>query len=353
MKTAGNSMKSIKHILFLTPGFPADESDSNCIPALQVYIRCFKKIFPEIDCSVISLQYPYRPQPYSWNGIHVYPCNGRNKSGVYKLVAWKKAKQYFNSLKQPDIIHSFWIGEACLLGHRFAKKPGISHFTTLMGQDALHGNSYLKLLDQSALQIISPSLFSLEKLKENSTVQFGEVIPWGVEQFGFNPGEKKDIDLLGVGSLIALKRFNIFVDVVEKLRSIYPEIKAVLIGDGPERYSLEKIIQQKELNNNIEMMGEMRRNEVMHYMNKSKVLFHPSSYESFGMVFAEALQAGMKIVSLKTGCYFKNNDWIGVDTETEFNDALKKALETTYYTQGNSFFAIEETCRKYFDLYSK
>ena len=73
-------MKSNNHIVFLVPGFPKDENDTTCIPALQLFVRNFNSVNPQLKINVIAFQYPYKKKGYSWNGIKVYSAGGKGKA---------------------------------------------------------------------------------------------------------------------------------------------------------------------------------------------------------------------------------------------------------------------------------
>ena len=79
-------MKSNKHILLLTPGFPRDEADSTCIPPLQLFVKGLAAAHPEATLSVITFQYPDRITPFHWHGITVYPAGGGNRRYLGKAL---------------------------------------------------------------------------------------------------------------------------------------------------------------------------------------------------------------------------------------------------------------------------
>jgi hypothetical protein len=101
-------MSNSNHILILTPGFPKDEDDFNCIPPLQEYLIKFKPAHPVAEFSVISFQYPYQKEKYKWNGINIYPLGGKNGK-LNKLFTWLKAirtAKKIQNVTNIDAIHS-------------------------------------------------------------------------------------------------------------------------------------------------------------------------------------------------------------------------------------------------------
>ena len=125
-----------------------------------------------------------------------------------------------------------------------------------------------------------------------------QVIPVGIDTslFGTAP-DKRDIDILGAGSLIPLKQYDLFVKCVAFLKLSFPGIKVVICGKGPEIDSLKELSSQLNLTGNLVFAGELPHAEVLGMMQRSKVFLHTSNYEGFGAVLAEALYAGAHVVS--------------------------------------------------------
>jgi hypothetical protein len=78
----------IKNLIIITPGFPKDELDSVCLPTQQLFVKTVHRLFPDIKINVISLHYPYHKNPYRWNDINVYPINGKNQKGIFRISLW-------------------------------------------------------------------------------------------------------------------------------------------------------------------------------------------------------------------------------------------------------------------------
>ena len=74
-------------VLWITPGFAADESDLNCIPPQQLLAQ--ELLRRGVDLHIITLEYPFRNEPYRWHGATVYTCNGRNRRWVKPRTLWR------------------------------------------------------------------------------------------------------------------------------------------------------------------------------------------------------------------------------------------------------------------------
>jgi glycosyltransferase involved in cell wall biosynthesis len=288
-------------VLWITPGFAAHEADHNCIPPLQFLAA--ELATQGIDVGVIALDYPYRHTPYSWHGHRVYPCGGCNQR-LRRPLTYLRARAGAKALAPFDAIHSFWLGPAWYIGRYLARTWGVPQITTLMGQDVLPGNRrWLRRLPGTrdgqwvALSPLQATLF--QQQVHLSTIQ----IPWGLSGLDIPATVPQDrpIDIIGVGSLIPVKNYLRWLEVVQAVHAQMPSLRAVLIGDGPQRPALEAAVRAKGLQNTVVFTGARPRAEVLVHMRMSKVLLHAADYESFGYVFAEAAANGCRIASTPVG----------------------------------------------------
>ena len=93
-------VESQQTLVILSPGFPADEGDSTCIPPQQVFVAKLKKLYLALEIVVIAFQYPYKTQPYIWKGVHVIPLNGRNKGKLHRIFTWTRAWRMLKKLEK-------------------------------------------------------------------------------------------------------------------------------------------------------------------------------------------------------------------------------------------------------------
>jgi glycosyltransferase involved in cell wall biosynthesis len=348
-------MKSKQKVfVILTPGFPASESDSTCLPMQQELVRMISKMYPDIHIVVLSFQYPYCKKKYQWFDATVFSFNGKNRGGVSKLLLRQKLYSVLRKIKKEQEILgllSFWLNECALVGKRFGEKFSIPHYCWLLGQDARKANKYPKKLSVKENELIALSDFLQEEFERNHNIRPFTVIPPGVPVGQLN-GSTRDIDLLAAGSLIPLKQFEIFLELVAEIKKHLPGVKAVLAGQGPEKEKLQRLIIQLGIKENISLAGELPYNEVMRLMRRTKVFIHPSSYEGFAGVFLEALSAGAHVISFCRSMKEEIRQWHIVNTKAEMKEkafALLRQRETRFEQLTN--FPIEVTAQKLMALY--
>jgi glycosyltransferase involved in cell wall biosynthesis len=107
-------------------------------------------------------------------------------------------------------------------------------------------------------------------------------------------------DLLYAGRLIAEKRLDLLVDAVPGLLARHPDLRVLVIGDGPERAALEERASRPGVRGHITFLGFLPGpGEVIGYMKASGVFVSPSVREGFGMAALEAMACGIPVVTVE------------------------------------------------------
>lgn len=330
--------------LILTPGFAANESDTTCLPFLQTFLKGVKGNYPELHIIVLAFQYPYRRDLDLWNGIEVFSFNGRNRRKLFKLLLWKRILNKLEKLNhETNIVGllSIWCHECAFIGKKFSNKHRLKHYCWIWGQDAKKENKFVKRIRPKGDEIVALSDFLQSEFEKNFSIKPTHVILPAIDENWFDETNfKKDIDIIGVGSLIPLKRYDIFLKVTADLKQMFPELKVVLCGKGPEEKELKNLSEKLHLTGVLHFTGELPYPEVLQYMQRSKILLHTSSYEGFSGVCQEALFAGAHVVSFCRAMNKPIDHWHIVN---DMDGMKAKATELLLSSQ-ESFNSIEINC---------
>lgn len=301
LKMDGKSTGLNRHIVWLVPGFASDESDDRCTPYLTELMHYIQQ-HTTLRLTVVSIHYPFTRKPYQLGTTKVYPLNGRNK-WYLKPLLWQRCLQTLEKihLQQPiHCLHSFWFGDTTLMAEAFARKHHVYHISNLMGQDALPSNRHLANQRLARVPVIAISHSHAIQFKASAHRDVAAIIPLGIDHM---PRRKfpAEIDIIGVGSLVPVKNYELWIEVIRYLQKRIPDIKARIIGDGPEMDKLKDSIRRYNLDQNIHLMGGQSRSFTLESISKSKVFLHTSRYEGQGYVFMEAMKAGLPIVTTPVG----------------------------------------------------
>lgn len=105
--------------------------------------------------------------------------------------------------------------------------------------------------------------------------------------------------VLCIGRLLHWKAYHLGIRAFA--RAQLPDSELWLIGEGPERAALERLVAELGCSAKVRFLGAMPRDQVLATIADCHVLLHPSLHESGGYVSIEALAAGRPVVCLQLG----------------------------------------------------
>jgi glycosyltransferase involved in cell wall biosynthesis len=105
--------------------------------------------------------------------------------------------------------------------------------------------------------------------------------------------------IVGVGSLLPLKRWDRILRVVRHVRSCGYDCKLTIAGDGPERAALEQLSREFGLSGYAEFIGTT--SDVPGLLRQSHLLVHASETEGCPNAVMEAMACGRPVVAMEAG----------------------------------------------------
>jgi glycosyltransferase involved in cell wall biosynthesis len=103
--------------------------------------------------------------------------------------------------------------------------------------------------------------------------------------------------VLGVGRLTPQKDFHTLIKAFAQVRK-QRSLKLVILGEGQERRSLEALVEQLDLTEDVDLVGFV--DNPYAYMSKASICVLSSAWEGFGNVLVESMAVGVPVVS--TNC---------------------------------------------------
>jgi glycosyltransferase involved in cell wall biosynthesis len=345
-----------KALVLLVPAFATDEEDS-VIPAQGQFVRMLNRLYPSLKIIVISFHFPVKKEKeYYWHGNRIITGNGNLKGGFRSPLLWINVWRQLRHLNincEIAGVFSFFCSECAFVGHYFAKWHRLKHKIWIMGQDAKKGNHQVKRIKPQPEELIAISDFVQREFERNHHIEPKYVIPFGVDPALFDTmPQYRDIDIMGAGSLIQLKQFDQFVDVVGMVAKDIPGVNASISGNGPEEKNINNRIGSLQLEKQVTLTGKKTHKETLDMMQRCKVFLHTSSYEGMSVACLEALCAGAQVV---TFCRSMNTDipgWHVVNTKEEMAEKVIELLhqETPDYRSAVPY-SMEGTAKKIMHLF--
>jgi glycosyltransferase involved in cell wall biosynthesis len=119
------------------------------------------------------------------------------------------------------------------------------------------------------------------------------VVPPGIDPRFSPSGPKAPTPLVvAVGRLVPVKRFHILMDALARLKSTYPALEAVIVGEGYERPALESRRASLAADSWIHLPGHLSDAELVELYRRAWVLAATSAREGWGMAITEAGACG-------------------------------------------------------------
>jgi len=163
-----------------------------------------------------------------------------------------------------------------------------------------------KFIESLALRVIQK--FELVVVRGNKAKEFlaargikdsVAVITGCVNDCRQPPQNDRDIHLIYVGRLSPVKQLDQFVTIVDSIRHVVPNVRAVIVGDGPLRADLQRRVEELGVNGNVEFLG--KRKDVEPFLSRSKIFVLTSKSEGLSIAMAEAMAAGVVPVVADVG----------------------------------------------------
>ncbi|HOU70246.1 MAG TPA: glycosyltransferase family 4 protein [Methanothrix sp.] len=140
-------------------------------------------------------------------------------------------------------------------------------------------------------------------------------------------------DLIYVGRLIEHKNIDLLIRSLKHVQSQVPDVKVLIVGDGPEMNNLRSLAKELDLSQSIRFLGFIEDyNYALSLMKSSRIFVSPSTREGFGMAALEANACGIPVVTVSHDMNAVM-DLIGKDTglicqpnEVELSQAILSLL---------------------------
>ena len=109
------------------------------------------------------------------------------------------------------------------------------------------------------------------------------------------------VRIFSVGRLLHWKGFHLGIEAFSQLLSEFPESEYWLIGEGPERRSLENLAKRLGAFHRMRFFGKLTRTETLQKTAECDLMLFPSLHDSGGWASVEAMAAGRPVICLDLG----------------------------------------------------
>ncbi|HRD52725.1 MAG TPA: glycosyltransferase [Flavobacteriales bacterium] len=249
---------------------------------------------------------------------------------------------------KPDLLHAYILVRPALLAWRLSRKHGIPYVVSEQSSEYLdgtynskgwlfHGLSRFLFRRASAITAVSAHLGAA--LRAQGLCADFTVVPNVI------PGLDRPLPPAG-----APGHFLAVADLVDRTKNISGVLRALaqarkqddrlhlsVIGDGPDRESLQCLAQDLELKESVRFLGRLPNAEVLDHMAKAFAVLVNSNVETFSVVTGEALAQGKPVIATRCGgpqAFITETNGILIDPR---DDAALASAMLTLMASGRSF----------------
>jgi glycosyltransferase involved in cell wall biosynthesis len=106
---------------------------------------------------------------------------------------------------------------------------------------------------------------------------------------------------LAIGSLVERKGYPVLLRAFAQAFPEAGDTRLRIAGDGPLRADLERLAAELGIAERVDFLGPCDRDVVLAEIQRADALAHAAPFESFGVIFVEALACGLPIVAASSG----------------------------------------------------
>lgn len=166
---------------------------------------------------------------------------------------------------------------------------------------------------------------------KKTVVLIGAVPLDGIKNYELrSKNNTKKYDAVFQGRFHAQKGVEELIEIWKDVVVIMPSARLAMIGDGPLMYTVKSKIKKFKLESNIDLFGFLFDGKKKYdIFANSKMVLHPSFFDSGGMATAEAMAFGIPAIGFDLKAYesYYPKGMVKVKTEEEFAKVILKLLK--------------------------
>ena len=143
--------------------------------------------------------------------------------------------------------------------------------------------------------------------------------------------DESNFVLCTIGRLVKRKNIPETLTVLSRLRRSI-NFKFFIIGDGPERKTIEDTIQRFDLADSVHLLGNASDEVKFQVLNLSDAYISTALHEGFGLVFLEAMEFGLPVICYNNGGQtdFRVDGMTGFLTDVGDLESLQEKIYRIY-----------------------
>ena len=338
-------------ILIVSDGYPENDSSLSGIFAFD-QAKALRDFGHEVIVASIDLRSLRRRRKLGmfWDkkqGIDIVNYSiplGRVPSFLH-LALGKIAivKMYYEVIRRysaPDIVHAHFTlygNIASVLKDKFSLPFVLTEHNSSINEPTISRN-LLKLGKSTyskADSLICVSSVLATKIEQNWRIKplvIHNIVDTTIFKFTLTEKVKDEFVFLSVGRLINVKGFDLLIKAFKEA-NFDKNVFLKIVGQGGLYKKLSKEIENSGLSHQIQLIGQLSRNNISNIMKECDAFVLASRAETFGVVYIEAMSAGLSVIATTCGgpedfVDDSNGILVPVNDVVALTDALIKMYKT-------------------------
>lgn len=152
-------------------------------------------------------------------------------------------------------------------------------------------------------------------------------------RYSLNSGEHV---LISIGRLSHEKNLAELISMMKALTEVDEGARLIIVGDGPERPLLEKMVRELRLEGVVRLIGQAPYEQIQDYYAMGDIFVCASNSETQGLTYIEAMAAGKPLLVRSDECLEgvleQERNGYGYETTEEFIDYYRRIINSGHYT---------------------
>ncbi len=258
---------------------------------------------------------------------------------IWSLLTQFVINRYVERFGKPDLIHahnSLWAGYAAA---KAAKRYRVPYVITEHASDFIMGTvpytakRYVSSVLARANAVVSVSQGLADAMRVYCGGREIKIVPNVVNTdfFSLSPirSERPPFVFLGIAHLVDCKGIHILINAFAKKFKDSHDVRLEIGGTGPQRQELEVLCKRLGIEDRVNFLGPLSREQVKEAMWRAHAFVLPSFHETFGVVLIEAMSTGLPVIATHCGGpeNIVNPD-VGLLVKPGDDEEMAKAMQT-------------------------
>lgn len=214
--------------------------------------------------------------------------------------------------RSAELIHAHWgpMGALALLTRPFHRRPVI---LSVHGSDILGAGSLVRCVTAWAVRR-SDAVCANTPVSQQAAARFrpdpdscrcilsGLFLP---DLDGMLAARRARTDnavrIISVGRLVSERRYDLLIRALAPLQSRASNVTLSIIGDGPQRRTLQRLIENLDLTSKVHLVGQVDRSRISAYLAEADIYVSATEADNFANAVLEGAAHALPVVATRVG----------------------------------------------------